>query len=112
MSQVYQSGLVALFSGVFATVLFFAATDLVQGNMQKLGAVEATQSFEVLFAMIGEVIILSAPLPSATATVGISLVILGMALHSYVSNLPQKGFKRKGRRDGLIHRLFILYDLL
>lgn len=95
MSQVYQSGLVALFSGVFATVLFFAATDLVQGNMQKLGAVEATQSFEVLFAMIGEVIILSAPLPSVTATVGISLVILGMALHSYVSNLPQKGFKKK-----------------
>ncbi|PMY01266.1 hypothetical protein C1Y18_34400, partial [Pseudomonas sp. MPR-R5A] len=38
--QVYQSGLVALFSGVFATVLFFAATDLVRGNMQKLGAVE------------------------------------------------------------------------
>lgn len=95
ISQVYQSGLVALFSGVFATVLFFAATDLVQGNMQKLGAVEATQSFEVLFALIGEMIILSAPLPSATASFGIGLVILGMALHSYVSSLPQKGYKKK-----------------
>lgn len=32
--QVVQSGLVAIFSGVFATVLFFAATDLVKGNMK------------------------------------------------------------------------------
>lgn len=52
--QVVQSGLVAIFSGVFATVLFFAATDLVKGNMKKLGAVEATQSLEVLFLLPGK----------------------------------------------------------
>jgi drug/metabolite transporter (DMT)-like permease len=83
--QVYQSGLVALFSGVFATVLFFAATDLVKGDMQKLGAVEATQSLEVLFAVAGEVILLSSPLPSGISFAGMGLVITGMVLHSYVS---------------------------
>ncbi|EIJ78218.1 YjlA [Bacillus methanolicus PB1] len=83
--QVAQSGLVAIFSGVFATVLFFAATDLVKGNMKKLGAVEATQSMEVLFAVAGEIIILSAPLPSAVSLFGMMLVIIGMVLHSWIS---------------------------
>lgn len=83
--QVVQSGLVAIFSGVFATVLFFAATDLVKGNMKKLGAVEATQSLEVLFSAAGEVIVLSAPLPSAASLTGMLLVIIGMVLHSRIS---------------------------
>ncbi|KAB2333177.1 multidrug resistance efflux transporter family protein [Cytobacillus depressus] len=84
--QTIQSLLVALFSGVIATVLFFKATDLVRGDMQRLGAVEATQSFEVLFAVAGELIILSAPVPSYVSWMGIILVIAGMVLHSYVSN--------------------------
>ena len=57
--QSFQSLLVALFSGVIATVLFFKATDLVRGNMQKLASVEATQSMEVLFALAGELLFLS-----------------------------------------------------
>ncbi|WP_338751687.1 multidrug resistance efflux transporter family protein [Bacillus sp. FJAT-52991] len=85
-NQVMQSGLVALFSGVFATVLFFAATDLVRDNMQKLGAVEATQSFEVLFAVVLEVLLLSAPLPTAISWMGMLFIVLGMILHSYVSH--------------------------
>ncbi|MEH7344286.1 multidrug resistance efflux transporter family protein [Bacillus sp. JJ1532] len=84
--QTFQSLLVALFSGVIATVLFFKATDLVKGDMQKLGAVEATQSFEVLFAVAGEMLILSAPVPSFISWIGILLVIAGLVLHSYVSN--------------------------
>ncbi|KAB7706610.1 multidrug resistance efflux transporter family protein [Bacillus aerolatus] len=85
-NQVVQSGLVALFSGVFATVLFFAATDLVRGNMQKLGAVEATQSIEVLFAVAGEMILLAAPLPAPVSLAGMVLIVIGMVLHSYVSH--------------------------
>ncbi|MCM3705410.1 MULTISPECIES: DMT family transporter [Cytobacillus] len=85
-SQVTQSGLVALFSGVIATVLFFAATDLVRGNMQKLGAVEATQSLEVLFAVLGEVALLASPMPSGISLTGMALVIVGMVLHSYVTS--------------------------
>lgn len=84
--QSLQSLLVALFSGVMATVLFFMATDMVRGNMQKLAAVEATQSIEVVFALAGELIFLSIPLPSPLSTVGIFIVIFGMILHSYVSN--------------------------
>jgi drug/metabolite transporter (DMT)-like permease len=90
--QSIQSLLVALFSGVIATVLFFMATDLVRGNMQKLAAVEATQSFEVVFALIGELIILSIPLPSLLSWIGIFIVIVGMILHSYVSNRRVESF--------------------
>ncbi|WP_102273599.1 DMT family transporter [Cytobacillus massiliigabonensis] len=85
MDQAIQSLFVAVCSGVIATVLFFKATDLVKGNMPKLAAVEATQSFEVLFAVSGEWLILSAPLPSYLSWIGMLLVIIGMVSHSYVS---------------------------
>ncbi|AJO18227.1 multidrug resistance efflux transporter family protein [Bacillus paralicheniformis] len=88
--QVIQSGLVAVFSGICATVLFFAATDLVKGDMRKLGAVEATQSFEVLFAAAGEILLLSSPLPGAISWSGMALVIIGMVLNSHASNQTQK----------------------
>lgn len=84
--QSVQSLLVALCSGVIATVLFFMATDMVRGNMQKLAAVEATQSMEVLFALAGELLFLSIPFPSLLSWAGVFIVILGMILHSYISN--------------------------
>lgn len=80
--QVTQSFIVAVSSGVIATALFFAATDLVQGNMVKLAAVEATQAFEVLFALIGEMLLLSIMLPSTLGVLGIMIVMLGMILQS------------------------------
>lgn len=84
--QTIQSALVAVFSGVIATVLFFKATDQVRGNMQKLATVEATQSLEVLFALMGELIFLSIPMPSPLSWMGMFIVILGMILHSYVTH--------------------------
>lgn len=86
IGQTSQSILVALCSGVIATVLFFQATDLVRGSTSKLAAVEATQSLEVLFALMGEVVLLSALLPSLLSWFGMGLVVIGMVLHSYVSN--------------------------
>lgn len=91
-SQCLQSLLVALCSGVIATVLFFMATDMVRGNMEKLAAVEATQSLEVVFALLGELIVLSVPIPSSLSWFGISIVILGMILHSYVSHKKVEGY--------------------
>lgn len=91
--QTIQSLLVALLSGVVATVLFFQATDLVKGNMQKLAAVEATQSFEVLFAVLGELLLLSAPYPSRLSWMGMLLVFVGMILHSYVSHRGKQKMK-------------------
>jgi drug/metabolite transporter (DMT)-like permease len=84
--QTVQSLIVAISSGVIATVLFFRATDIVQGDMHKLAAVEATQSMEVLFTVIGEIIFLGTSIPSLFSWIGMFLVIIGMILHSYVSH--------------------------
>ena len=86
VSQISQSGLVAISSGVIATILFFQATDLVRGNMQRLAAVEATQSMEVLFALGGELIFLKAAAPTLLSWWGIVLVMVGMILHSFFSH--------------------------
>jgi drug/metabolite transporter (DMT)-like permease len=84
--QVIQSFIVAICSGVIATTLFFIATNRVREHQGKLAAVEATQSTQVLFVMIGEVILLSTPLPSGVAVVGLFIIILGMLTHSYFTN--------------------------
>jgi drug/metabolite transporter (DMT)-like permease len=82
--QAIQSFIVAISSGVIATLLFFFATELVKDDSGKLAAVEATQSSQVLFVMIGEMVILSIPLPSILALMGMALVVVGMVLHSLV----------------------------
>ncbi|RDW18120.1 hypothetical protein CWR48_11040 [Oceanobacillus arenosus] len=89
-SQLIQTFIVAISSGIIATVLFFYATEIVQNNTHKLAGVEATQSGEVVFALIGEILILSAPLPSLLSLAGIGLVIIGMILHSIVSALGMR----------------------
>jgi hypothetical protein len=58
--------------------------------MQKLAAVEATQSMEVVFALIGEILFLSIAWPSALSWCGIVLVMLGMTVHSYISGQKKK----------------------
>ncbi|PSL31134.1 putative multidrug resistance efflux transporter [Planomicrobium soli] len=85
LNQSFQSLIVAICSGVIATVLFFMATDLVRKDMKKLAAVEATQSLEVLFALAGEILILSIALPSSTSWIGIMIVMIGMVIHSQAS---------------------------
>ncbi len=89
-SQTFQSMVVAISSGVIATALFFKATDMVKDNMQRLASVEATQSIEVLFALMGEIIFLSLAFPSPLSWLGIVLVIIGMILHSYLSHVGVK----------------------
>lgn len=85
INQSLQSLIVAVSSGVIATVLFFKATDLVRKDMKKLAAVEATQSLEVLFALFGEILILSIALPTPLSWVGIAIVMAGMIIHSQLS---------------------------
>lgn len=84
-TQIYQTLLVAICSGVIATTLFFMATDKVREDEKALASVEATQSTEVLFALIGEIFILQMHLPDIYALIGIGLVIIGMVLHSLKS---------------------------
>lgn len=88
-SQTFQTLIVAISSGVIATVLFFQATDLVRQDVKKLAAVEATQSVEVLFALAGEIMVLSIALPSSIAWAGIAIVMVGMVIHSLAANGKQ-----------------------
>jgi hypothetical protein len=81
-SQLLQTFIVGIFSGVIATSLFFAATQKVRNNNSQLAAVEATQATEILFACIGEMVLLEAALPDTYGIVGIVLVVIGMTLHS------------------------------
>ncbi len=81
--QLFQSLLVGISSGVIATILFFIATDRVKDHQGKLAAVEATQSTEILFVIIGEVILLGIPFPNSIALAGLGVIIVGMLLHSY-----------------------------
>jgi len=86
-SQVVQTFIVAVFSGVIATILFFYATELVRHDNHKLAGVEATSSGEVIFALLGELLFLGALFPSITSLIGITLVIAGIILHSLISTL-------------------------
>jgi hypothetical protein len=81
--QLWQSFLVAISSGVIATVLFFQATDLCSNNPVKLAGVEATQSAEIIFVLIGEMWLLSITAPTLLSLSGVLVIMLGMFLHSY-----------------------------
>lgn len=84
-NQVFQAFLVALFSGVTATLLFFKATDMVKTDIRRLAAVESTQALEVVFALLGGVLFLGESVPHAAGFAGIVLIIGGIALNSAVS---------------------------
>ena len=77
--QLFNTALVALFSGIFATSLFLFARGKSK-RASELAAVDATQSSEVIFAMTGEILFLSSPLPNTIALVGIFMVFSGLAL--------------------------------
>jgi len=102
-NQVFQSLIVSVSSGVIATVLFFIATDRVRNNQGKLAAVEATQSTEVLFVIIGEIVLLHVPLPEPVALIGIGVIIIGMLLHSYHTMHVSKNAQIKEKEADLQH---------
>lgn len=83
--QTIQSVCVALFSGVIATVLFFRATDLVRHNAKQLALIEATQCGEVLFTLLGGVLLLGDSLPQPVGFAGIGLIVIGMIGNSLLA---------------------------
>ncbi len=80
--QTVQTLAVALCSGVIATVLFFQATDRVRNDPVKLGAIEATQAGEVVFSVLGEALVFGTGWPGVWPTVGLTLIVVGMLIHS------------------------------
>ena len=77
--QLVNTALVAFFSGICATSMFLYARSQSK-RASELAAVDSTQSSEVIFALIGEIFFLSAPLPGAVALAGVAWVLLGLAL--------------------------------
>lgn len=78
-SQVLLAAAVALVGGTIATILFFHATGLVRNDPTALGAVEAMQAAEILFATALGVVFLHEAWPQGIAAAGGLLVIAGIA---------------------------------
>ncbi|MDD3141154.1 MAG: multidrug resistance efflux transporter family protein, partial [Lachnospiraceae bacterium] len=78
--------IVAIFSGIIATVLFFKATDIVSNNTHKLAVIESTQSGEVIFTLLGGVFIFHDKIPTLIGLIGIILVVIGMILNSLIES--------------------------
>ena len=79
VSQMTISFLVALMAGVLGTTTFLHARSLAK-QPQQLAAVDATQGSEIIFALLGGMLLLHTPTPSGLSFVGIALVIIGLVL--------------------------------
>ncbi|OMC78415.1 multidrug resistance efflux transporter family protein [Viridibacillus sp. FSL H8-0123] len=94
-SQFGQALLLALSSGVIASLLFFLATDMAKNNMGLLAAVESTQAGAMIFTVIGEVILLNGSFPKGLSLFGMILVIVGMVVNSLANGKQRSISKRK-----------------
>ena len=83
--QVAQAAVVALFSGVIATLLFFRATDLVKEDPRQLALIEATQCGEVVFTLLGGILVLGDSVPGPAGMAGLALIIAGMVMNSLLT---------------------------
>lgn len=81
--QLVQSLTVAVVSGVIATLMFFDATNRVRKNPKQLAIIEATQSSEVIFTLIGGIALLGDAMPSAAGLVGVAVIVAGMIGNSF-----------------------------
>lgn len=84
--QIVQSLIVAVLSGIIATILFFKATDMVRSDTHKLAVIESTQSGEVIFTLLGGVFIFHDKIPTLIGLIGIILVVIGMILNSLIKS--------------------------
>lgn len=80
--QAVQALVVAVFSGVAATLLFFRATDLARTDPVRLAAVEATQAGEVVFTVAAEAWLLGTGWPDGLSSAGLVLITAGMVAHA------------------------------
>lgn len=78
--QWLNTALVALFSGVIATGLFLHARHLAT-NSYEISAIDSTQSTEVVFSLLGEVLLLGGLLPGSLGVLGIVLTVTGLVFY-------------------------------
>jgi drug/metabolite transporter (DMT)-like permease len=78
-SQIINTSLVALLSGVCATSIFLYARNKAS-TAAELAGVDATQASEVVFALVGGMVFLNTGIPNITSLFGLLLIILGLFL--------------------------------
>lgn len=78
-SQLFNTLLVALLAGVGATSIFLYAREKAETSSEVAG-VDATQASEVIFALIGGMLLLNNAMPPAMGLLGIGLIIIGLIL--------------------------------
>lgn len=98
-SHVWLAAGVALSAGIIATVLFFQATGMVRRDPVALGAVEAMQAAELLFAMVLGVVFLHEAWPQGIALWGAVVVTLGIVLFAWVAARPAAHAVKVRRTD-------------
>lgn len=77
--QYINVALITILSGIIATSLFLYARSLCDTN-NKLILTDSTQSGDVFFALIGEIVFLNAVFPNILGIVGIFITIFGLFL--------------------------------
>ena len=97
MAQVWLAAGVALFAGVIATILFFQATGMVRNQPLALGAAEAMQGAEVVFAVLLGMLLLGEAAPGGTSLVGAAVVLAGILGFAWVVARPAAGDTRRTR---------------
>jgi drug/metabolite transporter (DMT)-like permease len=88
--QLFSTALVALFSGVIATTIFLYARHLCL-QAYDIAAVDATQSMEVVFSLVGEIVFLLVALPGGLGLAGVGLTLVGLIAYMLMQNraLPE-----------------------
>ncbi len=71
----------AVFSGFIGGVAFYKATQMVNKNPVALATVEATQVFEIVFTLLGEMILKGTPFPGFFGQIGLLIVFSGIFFH-------------------------------
>lgn len=77
LSQILNTSLVALFSGIFATGIFLFARNHASDS-NELAGVDATQSSEVIFALLGGILFLESEVPGIESLAGLALILIGL----------------------------------
>jgi drug/metabolite transporter (DMT)-like permease len=80
-SQIIHTGIVAVSSGIIATSIFYKARNATK-SAYAISAVDATQSGEVVFSLIGEILLLNGPLPALAGGMGIIIMVVGIVGYS------------------------------
>lgn len=95
--QAWLAAGVALSAGVVATILFFQATGMVRDHPAALGAVEAMQAAELLFAIaIGMLFLHEAP-PGPVGLAGALLIVAGIVAFAWLVARPAAASPRQER---------------